>query len=495
MIRRIISEMKRLSFFLNLFLILGLTSISGAATFDVSNLSDLQNALTAAIGNNENDTITVSAGTYNITSTLNYFPGDPENYSLRIIGAGIGKTIFDGGGTVNILNLDTRSLANDSNAHLIIEGITFLNGASGSSEPAGGLLIATNNANMTIRNSQFSNNTSQYDGGAVFARADANGNINLINNVFNGNIATISGGGAKLQVSADGIGGTAGTIHLTNNTFIGNSAGHVGGGVVMILNNMGDTGNIYNNIFWNNAGKLASDLLVSNQTGAPVNLFNNIYTEFRISVEESLTQENNLNHAPLLTSTFHLKSGSFGIDKGNNNAPLLPSVDFEGTPRIVNGIVDIGADEFGSVSSTSVMIGVYRKSTGTWYLAQRQRRVGWSWCGRRYWLGWGFERYSGRRGLERWTGRPRSGCTEKSTGTWYLDNGNGVWDGPGVDGVIGWGGDASDTPIVGDWNGAGNHEDRGTPAVDRHLVPRSEWESNVGWVRDRCLHWDGCGSQ
>jgi hypothetical protein len=42
----------------------------------------------------------------------------------------------------------------------------------------------------------------------------------------------------------------------------------------------------------------------------------------------------------------------------------------------------------------------------------------------------------------------------KSTGAWYLDyNGNGVWDGTGLGGdvVIGWGGDASDIPVVGKW--------------------------------------------
>ena len=44
------------------------------------------------------------------------------------------------------------------------------------------------------------------------------------------------------------------------------------------------------------------------------------------------------------------------------------------------------------------------------------------------------------------------GLYRGSTGTWYLDlNGNRAWDGPGADAVIGWGGDPLDEPVVGTW--------------------------------------------
>jgi len=48
------------------------------------------------------------------------------------------------------------------------------------------------------------------------------------------------------------------------------------------------------------------------------------------------------------------------------------------------------------------------------------------------------------------------GVYRGATGTWFLDlNGNMAWDGPPVDAVVGWGGDPSDIPVVGDWNSGG----------------------------------------
>jgi hypothetical protein len=54
------------------------------------------------------------------------------------------------------------------------------------------------------------------------------------------------------------------------------------------------------------------------------------------------------------------------------------------------------------------------------------------------------------------TGTTKIGLFRPSTGTWYLDyNGNGIYDGPMIDRQYQYGGIAGDIPIVGDWTGSG----------------------------------------
>lgn len=53
-------------------------------------------------------------------------------------------------------------------------------------------------------------------------------------------------------------------------------------------------------------------------------------------------------------------------------------------------------------------------------------------------------------------GTTKIGLYRPSTGTWFLDfNGNGVFDGPTIDRQYQYGGIAGDIPVVGDWNGTG----------------------------------------
>ncbi len=138
-------------------------------------------------------------------------------------------------------------------------------------------------------------------------------------------------------------------------------------------------------------------------------------------------------------------------------------------------------------------IGVYRGSTGTWYL-DLNGNTSWDGPGRDAVNGWGGDA-SDIPVVGDWTGTgiTKIGVYRVSTGTWYLDlNGNMGWDGPGVDAVIGWGGDASDIPVVGDWNGTGTTKigvyRRATGTWYLDLNGNGAWD---GCGTDRCIGWGG----
>ena len=440
--------------------LLALPSVVWAAVFDVTNMTEFQSALNTAESNTEDDTINVESGTYNVTTTLTYEPSGNENYSLSINGAGAVSTILDGGDTNQIIMIDTSNLSDDSNAHIIIRGITLRKGKSGGN--GGGLYVETKHAFITVEDSEFEGNSANDRGGGAYVDSFY-GTLTLTNNIFSGNTVGFLGGGAHACTGygmvtltnntfsgnsayeaggayAASTGGTGGgpvtltnnsfsgnaatnyaggafalsffePVTLTNNTFSGNNAESYGGGVYVVASPWGDialinnifsdnvssrgggiyaynskvtltnntiSGNsgtygggleinifydnvmidIYNNIIWaNTATDNGNDIYIDGDydddgAGTTVNLHNNDYSDLYISDGDNLSQSNNIDADPLLTSGFHLRALSPCIDTGTNDAPELPATDFEGDPRIIDGdndgtvIVDMGADEY-----------------------------------------------------------------------------------------------------------------------------------------------------
>ncbi|RJP22887.1 MAG: hypothetical protein C4520_07635 [Candidatus Abyssobacteria bacterium SURF_5] len=352
-----------------------------ADTFNVSTVAQLEGALTAAGANGTNDSILLAAGTYTVTGSLAYMPAASENKSIVIRGAGAGSSILDFGGVTGGLAVYLADLTDDSSAHVLVRGITFQHAIEGSFY--GGLYVETKLANVTVEGCEFRNNTSGYGGGAYFDTAggtisiancvfvdntaqfgvgggtlvdSGGGPIVLSNNIFSGNWAEEDGGGAYLYTLND-------SITVTNNSFAGNYTHDRGAGLfVWMAWEPGCAGYIYNTISRGNSGALygGRDIYINDTkddiTGYPVYLYNNDFSIFdtncesRLGCTPQIVAAGNIDADPLFLNAaaddLHLTDASPCRDAGTNSAPWLLAKDFEKDARIINGTVDIGADEF-----------------------------------------------------------------------------------------------------------------------------------------------------
>jgi hypothetical protein len=285
------------------------------ATFEVSNPSEFQAALTTAAANAEDDVVNVAAGSYTVTSTLQY--ASVENYALTINGAGRDTTILDGGNLVRILFVTT----NLANADVTIQNLGFQNGATtenggglqisltsgsvalnnclvsdsnatGADSVGGGANLTTDTGDITVTASTFRNNTSSGNVGGLFTGTNS-GIINLTNCTFDQNRVSNSGGstyfgdGGGAMLYSDGTSqinilgntftrnvasggdnpdgggmmvyplGASSTVTMENNTFTDNQAGLGGGGCDVRLN-AGGSVVFGNNIFTGNEATLGS---------------------------------------------------------------------------------------------------------------------------------------------------------------------------------------------------------------------------------------------
>ena len=386
--------------------LLGFTQLAWPAVFYVTPTSDndcsdfncdFQNALNAASGNDEEDTINLGTGFYDASSNP-FVWNTTKNYPLNIVGM---EGVVIEGGNGGCLLIDTSNQSTDSSSHIVIDTVVFQN-CSGPLRQGGALFARTTDASLTILRStflgntagdgagaflfssagtvRFSNNTlrnnvaTNFAGGGIyiatssgpvtieksfFARNDSNihgggiyvvtdsGNIDLVNNAVYTNTAQVIGGGAILVT-------TSGIVFVTNNTLAANS-GNSGGGIELTLSDSA-IAHIFNNIIWNNTAiQHGSDIgLCDNCTGsdigAVVNLYNNDFGDFysycanTVGCTPNISQANNKNVNPQFVNVsapdpanwdLRLTSGSEAIDTGDNTMCAL--TDIFGIPRPQDG--------------------------------------------------------------------------------------------------------------------------------------------------------------
>ncbi len=257
--------------------------------------------------------------------------------------AGEAGGVLDNSGTTNLLNstVSGNTAASSGGVGTDHYGTTTMtdctvsgNAASGN---AGG--VGTDNSSTTMTDCTVSGNSSVSGGGLY---TDNNGAATLTNCTVSGNAARDNGGGLYNT--------SGGMTTLTDDTVSANSAGISGGG----LDNLDGTVTIGNTILAKNtAATSGPDAL-----GTVDSLGTNLVGETDGSsgwVASDLTGTSAQPLNPLLaplgnyggpTQTMALLPGSPAIDAGNNALiPVGVTTDQRGLPRIVNGVVDIGASE------------------------------------------------------------------------------------------------------------------------------------------------------
>jgi hypothetical protein len=175
----------------------------------------------------------------------------------------------------------------------------------------------------------------------------------IVNCVFCNNSAAHGGGIANIESS----------LIITNCTFWNNSAYTIPYGGNGIYNAVSSAVTIDNCILWDN---VYYDEIALYESGAPAVTCSD--------VQGGYAGRGNINTDPLFVNAtagdLRLTSGSPCIDVGRDSAPSIPTVDFEGEPRIIDGnfdgyaIVDMGADEF--VPSEVWVDGNFNASTTGW---------------------------------------------------------------------------------------------------------------------------------
>jgi len=201
---------------------------------------------------------------------------------------------------------------------------------SGNSAYRGGGIYNEVQSSPDISNCFLSNNSAEYGGGIY----SYNSSPVVYVSVITKNSSKYGGGIYNLGSS----------LILTYCNLTENTATNAGGGIYNIASS---SSTITNCILWEDIAP--DDPEIHNDISSTA-------TSTYCDIQGGYDGEGNINSDPLFfhpsNFDFHLRVSSPCIDKGNNSAPGILSVDFEGEPRIVDGnsdgiaTADIGADEY-----------------------------------------------------------------------------------------------------------------------------------------------------
>jgi predicted outer membrane repeat protein len=306
---------------------------------------------------NDYGRLTVTDSTLSGNTAGSYGGGGIFNYSGTV--TVIGSTFSDnsaqddsaayGGG---ILNFGTATVAAST-----FSGNSAVSGG-------GGIYNQSSFGRLTVTDSTFSGNSAAGDGGRGGGIAVDRGLVTIVSSTLSGNSAELFGGG---------IWAGSGTLMLTNCTFSGNDAGQFGGaidaqGATITLASCTLSGNqateVGGGIDIQSGVVMARNTIIAGNSGDPGTGGEDVWGQLdsrgynligNSQGGSGFTDTDLLDVDPLLgpladnggpTPTMALLPGSPAIDAGDNTDTPEWDQRGPGFPRIVNGVIDIGAFEF-----------------------------------------------------------------------------------------------------------------------------------------------------
>ena len=283
---------------------------------------------------------------------------------ITVDAAGISRVFYVYGGTdseptvLKGLTVTGGSIENDGGGIYVAPGTVTLedcivtgNHLSGRSSRGAGIC---NSGTLTVTNCTVSENATDGRGGGIFN----SGTLTVTDSVITGNrnsgiyqnrgTATVTDSviAGNASDSGGGIYHSSGSLTVTNCTVAGNTAENYGGGIFALFLSPSDI-SIRNSVIVRNTAAGTENDIQTNSLGAVLRACNTLssYTGWT-------EPENCLEYDPSLplcadaeNGDYTLAAGSQAINAGNNGFAAAET-DLAGNPRIVGGIVDLGAYEY-----------------------------------------------------------------------------------------------------------------------------------------------------
>jgi hypothetical protein len=260
------------------------------------------------------DGFTVTAGNANSNTWPDDGGGGMNNYQGS---PAVKNCTFSG----NSAYADGGGMRNWDNSRPMVTNCVF---SGNTSSQEGGGMMNGEGSSPTITNCVFRGNSAGEDGGGMYNNQTSNPTV--VNCLFIGNKANLTGGGMyNVNSSAP---------KVINCTFSGNAALRSGGGVC----NMNSNPKLTNCILWGDEAPEEQE--IHNSGSFPAVTYCNISGGWEGT--------GNITADPLFADTdLRLPANSPCIDSGDNSAvPAGITTDIDANPRILNGVVDMGAYEF-----------------------------------------------------------------------------------------------------------------------------------------------------